>query len=146
IDRIPRTASGKITRHLLLERPARLRATGGGRHESLLRPDWIPLPSVPVRGEGDGASAPAAWGAAGDGTLGGAGAATGGTGPGGEGSGGEGPGGRGAEPVRFADLDAVHEAASSGAPLPEVVVTFADPGGEQVRDLAARLEAWAADE
>uniref|UniRef100_UPI0015F0749A class I adenylate-forming enzyme family protein n=1 Tax=Streptomyces phytophilus TaxID=722715 RepID=UPI0015F0749A len=35
IERIPRTASGKITRHRLLEGPARLRASGAGRFESL---------------------------------------------------------------------------------------------------------------
>ncbi|WP_226966789.1 type I polyketide synthase [Streptomyces phaeolivaceus] len=46
IDRIPRTASGKIMRHVLLGRPARLRASGDGRYESLLRTDWLPLPSV----------------------------------------------------------------------------------------------------
>ncbi|MFF0520950.1 SDR family NAD(P)-dependent oxidoreductase [Actinomadura nitritigenes] len=54
IAEVPRTASGKVARRLLLERPARLRATGGGRHESLFRLDWIPLPSVPGRsGTGD---------------------------------------------------------------------------------------------
>ncbi|RKN41163.1 type I polyketide synthase [Streptomyces hoynatensis] len=46
IDEIPRTPSGKITRHVLLERPARLRATGGDQHDALLRVDWLPLPSV----------------------------------------------------------------------------------------------------
>ncbi|MEU6595176.1 beta-ketoacyl synthase N-terminal-like domain-containing protein, partial [Streptomyces sp. NPDC046881] len=48
IDRIPRTASGKIMRHVLLDRPARLRASGDGRYESLLRTDWLPSPSVPA--------------------------------------------------------------------------------------------------
>ncbi|WP_199847813.1 AMP-binding protein, partial [Streptomyces dysideae] len=48
IERIPRTASGKIMRHVLLERPARLRASGDGRYESLFRTDWLPLPSVPA--------------------------------------------------------------------------------------------------
>ncbi|WP_371617126.1 SDR family NAD(P)-dependent oxidoreductase [Streptomyces sp. NBC_00454] len=48
IDRIPRTASGKTMRHVLLERPARLLAAGGGRYESLFRIDWLPLPSVPA--------------------------------------------------------------------------------------------------
>ena len=46
IDEIPRTPSGKITRHVLLERPARLRATGGDQLDALLRLDWQPLPSV----------------------------------------------------------------------------------------------------
>ncbi|MFD6281781.1 beta-ketoacyl synthase N-terminal-like domain-containing protein, partial [Streptomyces sp. NPDC060209] len=48
IDRIPRTASGKITRHVLLERPARLRAANGSHYEQLFRLDWIPLSSVPA--------------------------------------------------------------------------------------------------
>ncbi|NYI84320.1 acyltransferase domain-containing protein [Saccharopolyspora hordei] len=46
IDRVPRTASGKITRHLLLERPARLRVAGSSHYGNLLRLDWTPLPSV----------------------------------------------------------------------------------------------------
>ncbi|MFE9614127.1 beta-ketoacyl synthase N-terminal-like domain-containing protein, partial [Streptomyces sp. NPDC006012] len=57
IDRIPRTASGKTTRHVLLDLPARLRAVGAGRYESLFRLDWVPLPSVPV----PGAPAPSRW-------------------------------------------------------------------------------------
>ncbi|MBU2663850.1 SDR family NAD(P)-dependent oxidoreductase [Actinoplanes bogorensis] len=48
IDEIPRTSSGKITRHLLLDRPARLRAAASGQHESLLRIAWSPLPSTPL--------------------------------------------------------------------------------------------------
>ncbi|SEQ77304.1 Acyl transferase domain-containing protein [Lentzea xinjiangensis] len=50
IDHIPRTTSGKITRHVLLDRPARLRAASGGQHESLLRMDWAPMPSVRTSG------------------------------------------------------------------------------------------------
>ncbi|MER6364336.1 SDR family NAD(P)-dependent oxidoreductase, partial [Kitasatospora sp. NPDC001527] len=46
-DRIPRTASGKITRHVLLDAPARLRAAGGSHYEHLFRVDWLPLSSVP---------------------------------------------------------------------------------------------------
>ncbi|MEV6612064.1 AMP-binding protein, partial [Kutzneria sp. NPDC051319] len=46
IAAVPRTASGKITRHVLLEQPARLRAASGQYYESLFRLDWIPLPSV----------------------------------------------------------------------------------------------------
>jgi acyl-CoA synthetase (AMP-forming)/AMP-acid ligase II len=42
IAAIPRTAGGKITRHVLLEAPARLRSIGSGHYESLLRLDWIP--------------------------------------------------------------------------------------------------------
>ncbi|WP_285786322.1 beta-ketoacyl synthase N-terminal-like domain-containing protein, partial [Microbispora sp. NBRC 16548] len=134
IDAIPRTASGKITRHLLLERPARLRASGGGHYESLLRVDWIPVPSVPARP----AQVPTAWGVAG------ADVRDLGLGP--ENA-----------PARFPDLDAVHRAVASGEPLPEVVVTSAairgtgGEGGQDAvagtpHDLSARLKAWAADE
>ncbi|MEF9908101.1 SDR family NAD(P)-dependent oxidoreductase [Streptomyces sp. P9-A2] len=42
IEAIPRTASGKIVRHRLLETPARLRATSSGLYDSLFRVDWIP--------------------------------------------------------------------------------------------------------
>ncbi|MFE4801369.1 type I polyketide synthase [Streptomyces sp. NPDC056708] len=47
VAQVPRTASGKIMRHVLLEQPARLRAAGASHYESLFRLDWIPLPSVP---------------------------------------------------------------------------------------------------
>ncbi|HLL35364.1 MAG TPA: SDR family NAD(P)-dependent oxidoreductase, partial [Streptomyces sp.] len=61
VDRIPRTASGKIMRHVLPARPARLRASGDGRYASLFRTDWLPLPSVPAP-----PAAPARWALAGD--------------------------------------------------------------------------------
>ncbi|WP_169730386.1 type I polyketide synthase, partial [Amycolatopsis alba] len=48
IDRVPRTASGKTTRHALLDKPARLRACGGDHHESLFRVDWVPVTAVPA--------------------------------------------------------------------------------------------------
>ncbi|WP_410631077.1 SDR family NAD(P)-dependent oxidoreductase [Amycolatopsis sp. cmx-4-83] len=48
IRSVPRTASGKVTRHVLLERPARLRATGGGHEDVLFRLDWVPVPAVPA--------------------------------------------------------------------------------------------------
>ncbi|MDJ0375152.1 AMP-binding protein, partial [Streptomyces sp. H10-C2] len=51
IARIPRTQSGKITRHKLLEQPMRLRAANSSHFESLLRLDWVPLPSVPGPGD-----------------------------------------------------------------------------------------------
>ncbi|UOZ02746.1 AMP-binding protein [Amycolatopsis sp. WQ 127309] len=44
ITRLPRTASGKIKRHALLDLPARLRAIGDDEYESLLRMDWVPRP------------------------------------------------------------------------------------------------------
>ncbi|SDH42033.1 type I polyketide synthase [Pseudonocardia oroxyli] len=37
IAEVPRTASGKVTRHLLAERPSRLAASGASHHEHLLR-------------------------------------------------------------------------------------------------------------
>ncbi|MFC8904705.1 AMP-binding protein, partial [Micromonospora sp. NPDC057140] len=43
IGQVPRTASGKVTRRLLLERPARLRAVNGGHHDTLSRVTWQPL-------------------------------------------------------------------------------------------------------
>ncbi|WP_432957857.1 SDR family NAD(P)-dependent oxidoreductase [Micromonospora haikouensis] len=43
IDQVPRTASGKVTRRLLLARPARLRAVNGGHHDTLSRVTWQPL-------------------------------------------------------------------------------------------------------
>ncbi|MFC3455433.1 SDR family NAD(P)-dependent oxidoreductase, partial [Amycolatopsis speibonae] len=43
IDRVPRTASGKTTRHALLDKPAKLRACGGDHYESLFRVDWVPV-------------------------------------------------------------------------------------------------------
>ncbi|MEU6278086.1 beta-ketoacyl synthase N-terminal-like domain-containing protein, partial [Streptomyces populi] len=39
---IPRTPSGKIVRHQLLQRPMRLRAANSTHFESLLRLDWVP--------------------------------------------------------------------------------------------------------
>ncbi|MEU9242490.1 AMP-binding protein, partial [Streptomyces sp. NPDC048385] len=50
VTRIPRTRSGKVTRHVLLDGPARLRAAGSGSHESLFRTEWTPVPSVGSRG------------------------------------------------------------------------------------------------
>ncbi|MGY1581461.1 SDR family NAD(P)-dependent oxidoreductase [Streptomyces sp. MN13] len=61
VERIPRTASGKIMRHVLPARPARLRASGDGRYAALFRTDWLPLPSVPAP-----PAAPARWALAGD--------------------------------------------------------------------------------
>ncbi|MFF4484052.1 beta-ketoacyl synthase N-terminal-like domain-containing protein, partial [Streptomyces sp. NPDC001520] len=54
IARVPRTASGKITRHVLLELPARLRAAGDGQYDSLLRLDWVPHPALPDAPAGTG--------------------------------------------------------------------------------------------
>ncbi|MFF5173647.1 SDR family NAD(P)-dependent oxidoreductase [Micromonospora sp. NPDC000089] len=43
IDAVPRTASGKATRRLLRDQPARLRAVNGPQHEALTRLTWRPL-------------------------------------------------------------------------------------------------------
>ncbi|AGP60456.1 hypothetical protein M271_45450, partial [Streptomyces rapamycinicus NRRL 5491] len=47
IERIPRTATGKVTRHRLLDGPARLRAVGNAHHDALFRTRWVPQPSAP---------------------------------------------------------------------------------------------------
>ncbi|MEU3569796.1 beta-ketoacyl synthase N-terminal-like domain-containing protein, partial [Kitasatospora sp. NPDC036755] len=46
IGRIPRTQSGKITRHVLLDQPARLRAASGSHFDALQRLDWVPFGSL----------------------------------------------------------------------------------------------------
>ncbi|MEV7981006.1 beta-ketoacyl synthase N-terminal-like domain-containing protein, partial [Streptomyces sp. NPDC086519] len=48
IERIPRTATGKVTRHRLLDGPARLRAVGNAHHDTLFRTHWVPQPSAPA--------------------------------------------------------------------------------------------------
>ncbi|HYQ68098.1 type I polyketide synthase [Actinophytocola sp.] len=45
---VPRTRSGKVTRHVLLDAPARLVATGTGQHEQLLRVGWAPVSAGPA--------------------------------------------------------------------------------------------------
>ncbi|ACU37200.1 type I polyketide synthase [Actinosynnema mirum] len=55
IERVPRTASGKTTRHVLLDLPARLRAASSGQFQSLLRLDWVPRTALP------GEEVPASW-------------------------------------------------------------------------------------
>ncbi|PJE98196.1 polyketide synthase, partial [Streptomyces carminius] len=60
VARIPRTRSGKITRHVLLDQPARLRAAGSSYYESLFHTDWVPL--APVRAGSPGEPvAPRRW-------------------------------------------------------------------------------------
>ncbi|WP_433872802.1 AMP-binding protein [Saccharopolyspora sp. CA-218241] len=116
IDRVPRTASGKITRHVLLEQPGRLRMAGSTHYEDLLRVEWTPLPSVtatPV------AAVP--WAAVGAGTA---------VLPG--------------EPAhRWADLAAAREAVAAGALGPVLVV---EPGPAEVDELVDELRAWSSDE
>ncbi|QTD95928.1 type I polyketide synthase [Streptomyces cyanogenus] len=133
IDRIPRTASGKVTRHVLLERPTRLRASSSGRYESLFRLDWTPLPSVRApRAE------PGRWAVAGGTDTAGALAAAG-------------------VPVeRYDGLDAVRFDADAGHPVPAVTVLDLTAAPEAatgagraataaLRELAEQLEPWLAD-
>ncbi|MFC4147302.1 SDR family NAD(P)-dependent oxidoreductase [Micromonospora mangrovi] len=54
VDRIPRTAIGKVLRPALFDLPARLRLGAASVHDALLRTEWTPVP--PVRD-----AAPARW-------------------------------------------------------------------------------------
>ncbi|MGP3923755.1 SDR family NAD(P)-dependent oxidoreductase [Streptomyces sp. 8N616] len=130
---IPRTASGKTTRHVLLERPARLRATSSTHYESLFRVDWTPLPSA--------MAAPASrhWAVVGDdpfeltpGLL-----------------------GAGVEVLNYADLAELRAAVASGAPAPPAVLVSYGPGVTEdpavathrvVEDASAELTAWLAED
>ncbi|WP_051966421.1 type I polyketide synthase [Kitasatospora mediocidica] len=154
IEKIPRTASGKITRHVLLDQPTRLRATSSGRYESLFRLDWMPVPSLPV-GQG-GAAQAAALSGAGRWAVVGAGAEdlvealT----------------AAGVQADHHADLDAARIAGAAGAGgadgadgaaevtvlLPDTTVTGqgsvvspADRMREALTGLAQQVEAWLAD-
>ncbi|MGQ4732787.1 SDR family NAD(P)-dependent oxidoreductase [Streptomyces sp. Ju416(a)] len=137
IGRIPRTASGKITRHVLLQQPTRLRASSSGRYESLFRLDWTPLPSVP----GPPVVEARRWALAGgntDALAAGLVAA-------------------GVEVDRYPDLATMRRAVADGAPVPDVTAlapASADGAGtplseavpDAVRDLSAAVEPWLADE
>ncbi|MCF2437096.1 hypothetical protein LV779_35775 [Streptomyces thinghirensis] len=102
IDQIPRTASGKITRHVLLEQPTRLRASSSGRFESLFRLDWTPLPSVRVPG-----AEPGRWAVVGGPDAGGAA---------------DGLVAAGIPVDRYDGLQAVRAAVDAGEPVPDVTV------------------------
>ncbi|MEU1073475.1 SDR family NAD(P)-dependent oxidoreductase [Streptomyces sp. NPDC005878] len=135
IDSVPRTASGKITRHRLAAAPARLRAVGTGHYDSLLRLDWFPLPLA-----ARDTPAPRRYAVAGPGARALAAALP-----------------EDAETTVHADLDAVRRAVAGGAPLPEVtLLAVADAPGEPGDDpvtaahaLVARLheqtDDWAGD-
>ncbi|MBM2619670.1 SDR family NAD(P)-dependent oxidoreductase [Actinoplanes sp. LDG1-06] len=122
IDEIPRTSSGKITRHLLLDRPARLRAASGGQHESLLRIAWAPLPST----QATPAPASSAWAVLGDDTFAVAGhlAAS------------------GASVTAYPDIAALIEAIEEGADVPDAAVLTLRP----LRDTQGIVDAWLAAE
>ncbi|MFD4694474.1 SDR family NAD(P)-dependent oxidoreductase, partial [Streptomyces sp. NPDC058463] len=136
IDRIPRTASGKITRHVLLERPARLRAANGSHYEQLFRLDWIPLSSVPVP------QSPArTWAVIGADAFGVAGHLR----------------ALGQTVGRYPTLDALRDTAGADAHVPDVAVLSCGAGvrrsgplpeavQDTVRALTAQLEAWLDDD
>ncbi|SCF11063.1 Acyl transferase domain-containing protein [Micromonospora haikouensis] len=69
IDQVPRTASGKVTRRLLLARPARLRAVNGGHHGALSRVTWqrLDLAAAAVEPTADPATEPRRWAVVGPG-------------------------------------------------------------------------------
>ncbi|WP_344595292.1 AMP-binding protein, partial [Streptomyces violaceusniger] len=126
IARVPRTASGKITRHVLLELPARLRAAGDGQYDSLLRLDWVPQAALPDAPAGNGT-----WALMDADALGLA----------------EGLRGVGVD-VRVVDGAVV----ADGCPSPDVVVVapaVRDTPGERqdpTGELSARLGAWLGDD
>ncbi|MER6664357.1 SDR family NAD(P)-dependent oxidoreductase, partial [Amycolatopsis japonica] len=53
---VPRTASGKIQRRRLADRPAALRYTASGSHDGVLRLEWVPAPPTGTAGP-----APTTW-------------------------------------------------------------------------------------
>ncbi|MFB7515230.1 SDR family NAD(P)-dependent oxidoreductase [Streptomyces sp. NPDC056144] len=126
-ESIPRTQSGKITRHKLLSRPMRLRAANASHFESLLRLDWIPLTGGTAQDVSEATGAAEHWLVTGadaealatalDERLAEAGAAVPGT--------------------VVLGLD-VPQAASAAE--------FAGAVGRTVEELAARVEAWLGDE
>ncbi|WP_406323070.1 SDR family NAD(P)-dependent oxidoreductase [Streptomyces sp. NBC_01637] len=138
IEQVPRTASGKITRHVLLQQPTRLRASSSGRFESLFRLDWTPLPSVRAsRAE------PGRWAVAGDTDEQGHGAA-------------DGLAAAGVTVDRYDGLDAIRAAVDAGEPVPAVTVldlTAAPEPSEEhgraeaaaLRELSGQLEPWLSD-
>ncbi|MGW4502399.1 AMP-binding protein, partial [Micromonospora sp. NPDC004336] len=135
IARVPRTASGKVTRRLLRDEPARLRAVNGSHHEALSRLVWRPLDLTAVPPVGSPAptaalaAAPARrWAVVG-------------------------PGGTAlAETLRAAatsDRFRSHPdlAALRAAPdVPDVTVLAVDPADADPTDLADRLRAWLDDD
>ncbi|MFE2727624.1 beta-ketoacyl synthase N-terminal-like domain-containing protein, partial [Kitasatospora sp. NPDC059327] len=136
IDRIPRTASGKITRHVLLDLPARQRASSSSHYETLFRLDWIPMPSVQAR-----PAAPGRWAVAGPDAVAVA----------------EELRPHGCEAEAVADLAGLRAAVAAGAPAPEVAVLtvrtgvrtaghLAENSQHVLRVLAEQLADWLADQ
>ncbi|HKS44305.1 MAG TPA: KR domain-containing protein, partial [Amycolatopsis sp.] len=141
IARIPRTASGKITRHVLLELPARLRAIGSDEYESLLRMDWVPRPL-----RFDPPALTGSWAVAGPGSDGFAAALRSAASP----------DQAEANVSVHASPDEIRVAVASGAPAPDVLVLLppaaaengdvAEAVGACVRALSAEVDALLADE
>ncbi|MEU7714232.1 SDR family NAD(P)-dependent oxidoreductase [Micromonospora chalcea] len=136
IGQVPRTASGKVTRRLLLDGPARLRAVNGSHHEALSLLAWRPLDlaavppvATPVPAAAQDAAAPARrWALVGAGSepL--------------------------VEPLRAAspgerfrahrDLATLRETPDA----PDVTVLLAGPADADAADLADRLRGWLDDD
>uniref|UniRef100_UPI000477C351 beta-ketoacyl synthase N-terminal-like domain-containing protein n=1 Tax=Streptomyces hokutonensis TaxID=1306990 RepID=UPI000477C351 len=128
IDRVPRTASGKTTRHVLLDMPARLRAVGAGHYESLFRLDWVPLPSVPAPHVPAGGR----WTQIGTDPFGVVGALP--------------PGGPTIEPYAGTAAEATEVTLLSTDARPFAADRIADSVRNDVDDLRRRVDAWLADE
>ncbi|MEV6133602.1 beta-ketoacyl synthase N-terminal-like domain-containing protein, partial [Streptomyces violaceusniger] len=121
IARIPRTATGKVTRHRLLDGPARLRAVGNTYHDALFRTNWIPQPSTPQ-------PRPGRWAVLGQRAPGLVGLLR----------------ATGAEPVEHVDTDGLSVAVAAGStPLPAVVLlpAPADTGADAIRQGSGRATA-----
>lgn len=136
IDRVPRTALGKITRHVLLGRPARLRAAGSSHYESLFRLDWIPLPlpSTPRTSAGR-------WAVVGTDPLGLSGRLA----------------DAGIKIDIYPELSAVHDAVAADGLAADITILYSGtsereashPAGaadRSVRELAGQVEYWLAEE
>ncbi|MBV9162386.1 MAG: AMP-binding protein, partial [Pseudonocardiales bacterium] len=135
IAHIPRTASGKITRHVLLQMPARLRACGGDHYESLFSVDWVPRTPLPAP-----ATAGSRWAMIGPDIFGLAGGLE----------------AAGVELRIYPDLAALQHAVATNLSAPDVALLSAavDPPqgtgpGDAVRrvadELSYQLDSWSAD-
>ncbi|MFC0098825.1 type I polyketide synthase [Micromonospora marina] len=136
IGQVPRTASGKVTRRLLLDGPARLRAINGSHHEALSLLAWRPLDlaavppvATPVPAAAQDAAAPVRrWALVGAGSE------------------------SLVEPLRAAspgerfrahrDLAGLRETPEA----PDVTVLLAGPADADAADLADRLRGWLDDD
>ncbi|NLU76605.1 acyltransferase domain-containing protein, partial [Streptomyces sp. HNM0575] len=113
-----------MTRHVLLERPARLRAAGGSRHESLLHTDWVPLPSVHAT-TGTTPTGRTHWALLGPDPYGLATAVT----------------DAGHDVAHHPDLESLLDNVTAGAPAPQTVLLCAPDDTDPAGDLAATADA-----